>query len=73
MDQSWAVVVAALGASAFTILGTYGIDALRAKRAGRTAKEERRQVVDRTPLIGPPATRAWVGWSASTGLRTRPA
>jgi hypothetical protein len=26
---------------------------------------------DRTPLIGPPATRAWVDWSASTGPRTR--
>jgi predicted amidohydrolase YtcJ len=27
--------------------------------------------VDRTPLIGPPATRAGVGWSASSGPRTR--
>jgi hypothetical protein len=50
MDQSWAPVVAALGASALTIFGTLGIDALRARRAGRAAREAKLQAAYRQLL-----------------------
>lgn len=39
----------------------------------QTPAVQRNYDPDRTPLIGPLAMRAWVGWPASTGPRTRPA
>ncbi|SRR6266516_3898580 len=38
IDPVWAPVIAALGASLLTILGTVGIERLRQRRAGRDAQ-----------------------------------
>ena len=41
MTSTWAVVVAALGSASLTILGTFGLDAWRARRASKEAHKDR--------------------------------
>lgn len=41
MSNTWAVVAAALGSASLTIIGTFGLDAWRARRAGKEAHKDR--------------------------------
>lgn len=45
MSDAWATAVAALGASALTLFGTYGLERFREGRAGKDAHEDRRRAL----------------------------